>query len=102
MSRTATRPDRPYLGSRELDDVNLVTTQLLTELWIVKDRLAVVEKLLEQKQYVNRADIDEFVPTTEFAGELLRERDALARRVIGAPFNVESSLESLRSDRETG
>lgn len=102
MSRTVTRPDRPYLGDRAMDDVTLVTTQLLTELWIVKDRLAVVEKLLEEKQVLERAQVDAFVPAADFASELARERDALVRRVVGAPFNVSSDVDSLRREQETG
>jgi hypothetical protein len=102
MSKTVKRPERPYLGKRELDDVMLMTTQLLTELWIVKDRLAVVEKLLQEKQLLDRAHVDDFVPAGEFANELTRERDALVRRVVGAPFNVDSDVDSLRSERDIG
>ena len=102
MNRTVERPERPYLGSRELDDMTLVTTQLLTELWIVKDRLAVVEKLLEEKRLLNRTEVNAYLPAAEFAGELDRERDALVRRVVGAPMNVSSDLESLRREREIG
>ena len=43
MSRTVERPARPYLGQMELDDVMRMNTELLAELWILRDRVTVLD-----------------------------------------------------------
>jgi len=102
MNRTARRPDRPYLASRESDAAALVSTQLMTELWILKDRVAVLEQLLQERQVLSRVEISEYVPTGSFAEELDRERDAYVSRVAGAPFNDETDIEALRRASDVG
>jgi hypothetical protein len=100
MTRTVQRPDVPYLGSRELDDAMLVIAQLVAELWIVKDRVAVLEKLLEDRNVLNTDEVTNHAPDGALAARLDRERDAFVKRVMGAPFNVSSDIESLRSDAD--
>jgi hypothetical protein len=34
MSRTVDRPERPYLESRQLDDLMRINSELLAELWV--------------------------------------------------------------------
>ena len=72
MSRTVTRPERPYLGQKELDDVVRMNTELLAELWILRDRVIVLEHMLEQKKVIDRQALTDFVPEGELARELER------------------------------
>ena len=85
MANTVDRPARPYLGQRELDDVMRMNSELLAELWILRDRVTVLEHLLEEKQVLKRQEISEHVPGEALSAELTREREALVRRVAGAP-----------------
>ena len=41
--RTVDRPERPYLGQKELDDVMRMNTELLAELWILRDRVTALQ-----------------------------------------------------------
>ena len=102
MNRTVKRPERPYLGQRELDDVMRVNTELLAELWILRDRVMVLEHLLEQKGVLAPRAVTDFVPQGEFAETLTGERDALVERVIGAPHRDTYDVATLkaRPDRD--
>jgi hypothetical protein len=102
MARTVSRPKRPYLGSSEIDDVMRMNTELLAELWILRDRVTVLEHLLEQRKLLDRKELHDFVPSGELAAELEREREALVRRVAGAPLNTSFDLASLVKDAPIG
>jgi len=73
--------DAPYI-----DELLRMNTELLAELWIVKDRLMVLERVLCDKLAVDRDEIDRFVPDGAFAEELEREREIMMKKVMHAPF----------------
>ncbi len=73
--------DAPYI-----DELLRMNTELLAELWIVKDRLLVLERVLCEKLEIDRDEIDRFVPTGPFAEELDRERETMMKKVMHAPF----------------
>lgn len=100
--RTVDRPERPYLGQKELDDIVKMNTELLAELWILRDRVTVLEHLLEEKQIVSRSALNEFVPKGELAKELERERAALVQRVAGAPHEKTYDFKSLAAQADVG
>ena len=102
MSRTVQRPERPYLGQMELDDLVRMNTELLTELWILRDRVTVLEHLLEQKQVIDRKALGDFVPEGELAKELERERDALVARVAGSPHQKSYDFATLAKQADIG
>ncbi len=102
MSRTVQRPERPYLGQKELDDVMRMNTELLAELWILRDRVTVLEYLLEQKQVIDRQALSDFVPQGALAAELDRERRALVERVAGAPHAESYDFDTLRKQADVG
>ena len=76
--------DAPYV-----DELLRMNTELLAELWIVKDRLMVLEHLVAQKVGLSSEEIDRFVPTGELAARLDREREALLKKVMYSPFAEE-------------
>jgi len=88
-------PPRPITGSEEMDAMMRINTELMSELWILRDRVTVLEKILEDKGVVSREAIDQFAPTGDFAAELDEERDRFVRRVAGAPWELEFTVESL-------
>ena len=102
MSRTVERPERPYLGQRELDDLVRMNSELMAELWILRDRVTVLEHLLEQKQVLKRRDISEFQPAGDLAAELERERRALVERVAGAPHRNSYTVDQLTAQKDIG
>ena len=42
-------PTRPLTGDESLDRLLRMNTELLSELWILRDRMMVLEKILEEK-----------------------------------------------------
>ncbi|MEQ8509747.1 MAG: hypothetical protein RIF37_15565 [Rhodospirillaceae bacterium] len=88
-------PPNPITGSDEMDAMMRINTELMSELWILRDRVTVLEKLLEDKGVVARNDINDYAPEGEFAKELDEERERFVRRVAGAPWEVEFTVESL-------
>jgi hypothetical protein len=75
-----------------------VNSELLAELWILRDRLTVLEHLLAAKGVVERKAIDDFVPTGALATELEKERGAIVRRVMGAPHATRYDFETLKKE----
>ena len=75
-----------YLDENNIDDLARMVTALLSEVWIMRDRMAVMEKLLGAKLEVSSQQIDDFIPNPEFAGYLEGLRDRLVTNVIGAPL----------------
>jgi hypothetical protein len=85
VARTRERPSTPYLGTPEFDHLARMNTELLSELWILRDRVTVLEHLLEQKAVIERRALDTLVPEGALAEELERERARLVERVVGVP-----------------
>ncbi|MFZ2176894.1 MAG: hypothetical protein WAW17_23230 [Rhodococcus sp. (in: high G+C Gram-positive bacteria)] len=77
--------ERPqYLESARLDDLARMVTELTSELWILKDRNMILEKLLEESGVLTGGAVDEYQPDATLSATLLGERRALTQRVFGA------------------
>jgi hypothetical protein len=84
-TRNGTR--RPvYLESEQQDDLVRLCLRLLNEVWTLRDRLTVVEALLETHAAIPRESIETYVPEAALAEELAAERLAMIKRVMDAPF----------------
>src|SRR3546814_13965063 len=87
-----------YLGPDNIDDLGRMVTALLTELWITRDRVAVLEQLLEDKKIVLPGEVDDYIPSEDFEADLERIRDRMAPNVIGAPLAArERSVDPLHA-----
>jgi hypothetical protein len=74
-----------------LEQLTSTCAELAAEVWVLRDRLTIVEYLLEQRGGVTRAEIDAFQPDGALAAELAAARSALAQRVLpSAPGRTES------------
>lgn len=58
-------------------------TQLMAELWVVKDRLTVLEHLLEEKGLLETKAVSDFLPEGNLADHLDRERERYIKRIQG-------------------
>ena len=95
-----------YLGPDNIDDLGRMVTALLTELWITRDRVAVLEQMLHEKGIVAAREIDDYIPSPAFDAELETIRDRMAGNVIGAPLaarerSVDQILERAGLSRPT-
>lgn len=73
------------LDTSNVDDLGRMLMALVQEVWVMRDRMAVTEKLLAERAGITAADIDDYVADPAFAAELEALRDRFAARVVGAP-----------------
>jgi hypothetical protein len=90
------REARKYLTSDDVDQLARQNTQLMTELWIVKDRLAVLENLLAEKGILAADEVDGAVPDEALGAKLDRERERFIQRIVGIPPE-ERTIERLKA-----
>jgi hypothetical protein len=84
-----------YLDGKINEDLARMVTELTSEVWVLRDRLMVLEHLLASQGVVAQGQLDEFVPDDELTANLQAEREALVARVIGAPHNKDITVEGL-------
>lgn len=90
------RSPRQYLDPRDVDQLARQNTQLMTELWIVKDRLAVLENLLTEKGLLAPDEVDGAHPDDALMARLDVERERFITRIVGlAP--EERTTENLKA-----
>jgi len=78
-----------YLRADDTDALARMVLALLSEVWIVRDRAAIMEKLLIDHGVLAEGAVEEFVPSAEFALELEKLRNRLVGNVVGAPLASE-------------
>ena len=98
MTRTVHRPERPNLSTTELDTLGRTQTELLSELWILRDRVLVMEHLLVKAGLLEENQIDDYAPPQDLTEKLDADRDELVARVIGAGHRQHFSVESLKAE----
>jgi len=85
-NRPTDPPDRQILGTDQIDNLGQALLVLTRELWVVKDRVAVLEKVLE-KHGIPASEIDGFQPDEAFEADLQAQRqhliDAVLKALIG-------------------
>lgn len=100
MTRTTEKPKTPNLSSQEMDALGRTQTELLSELWILRDRVLVLEQLLTQAGILSENQIDHYDPPDEMTAKLDADRDALVARVIGAGHRQVLSVEALKAEAQ--
>ena len=88
-------PKQPSTGDEMMDNLIRMNTELMSELWVLRDRVTILEHMLQEKGTISRKALDDFVPTGELAKELVRERDGLVEKVVGGAWMQGFSVESL-------
>ena len=79
-SRAAT--SGPALHPGQIDHLGKAVLLLARELWVTRDRLAVLEAVLEAQGIAVAEAIRDFQPEGALAERLAAEREALARALI--------------------
>ena len=75
-----------YLNEDNVDDLGRMVAALLSEVWIIRDRMAVLEGLLVKNNVVLPDAIENFSFTPEQEAELEKVRDRMVSAVVGAPI----------------
>lgn len=84
-----------YLSSQDVDYLVRMNMALLSELWITRDRLAILEETLAKNGAITRQEIDGHQPSAEFSDYLDSLRAVVVESVLGAPFRSTETVESL-------
>jgi hypothetical protein len=86
-----------YLQDGTVEDVARMVESLTEELWILKDRVMVLERLLVDRGVLGETDVDEHEPDEALGALLARDRQRVIRKVLGAP--LASYGTTVRADR---
>ncbi len=76
----------PYLETMDVEDLGRMVMSLLSELWITRDRVAVLEELLEQKGVLETGSVESFEWTPQSEPRIEAVRDRMIAQVMGAPL----------------
>ncbi len=85
------RSHRTYLVPEDIDQLVRQNTNLMAELWIVKDRLAILEHVLQEKGILQSGQVDDLDPEGSLAQWLDEERAAYVERVVGIDPNTRTA-----------
>lgn len=88
-------PGDGYLKAASADQATRMVLELLSELWIARDRAAVLEQLLVEKGVLAPGAIDGYEPQGEFAARLEALRELTVENVLSAPFRHEETVDTL-------
>lgn len=91
--------DNPvYLDRPEnVDGLFSALMEVASEVWVLRDRCAVLEELLAERGSVTREEIDRYQPGPELAKRLTAERELFLKRVMAAAANTTPPVPGGRS-----
>jgi hypothetical protein len=65
-----------------IDTLLSIVLGLGNEVYVLRDRMRIIEKMLEAKGTISRADIEAYKPTPEEEEELRKDNDAFMARLF--------------------
>lgn len=77
------RTQPSYLKPEDIETLARQNVQLMTELWILKDRVFLLEDMLAKQSIIERADFEMKEPDEALSKELEAERVAYIKRIVG-------------------
>lgn len=75
-----------YIGDERLDELARISIGLMKEVWLLRDRLMVLERALERSGAIERSAIDRAEPDGAAEAEIRMEVDRMIGRVFGKAF----------------
>jgi hypothetical protein len=77
-------PEPAFFDNPAIDNLIAVTLELGAEMWVQRERMRIIERLLAENGVVTAQMIEQHQPTPEQAAEARAEREAFVNRVYGA------------------
>ena len=59
-----------------------IVVSLANEVYVLRDRLRIIEKMLEAKGTISRADVEAYKPTPDEEEEIRKDNDAFIARLF--------------------
>lgn len=81
--RPVPAPQPAFFDNPVIDNLIAVTLELGAELWVQRERMRIVERLLAEKGVVTPELIEQYTPSPEESERSRVERDAFVQRVFG-------------------
>jgi hypothetical protein len=72
----------PQFENPETDTLLGIVLSLGNEVYVLRDRMRIIEKMLEAKGTISRADIEAYKPTPEEEEEIRKDNDAFMARLF--------------------
>ncbi|MFT4254602.1 MAG: hypothetical protein QM608_19210 [Caulobacter sp.] len=76
--------NRRMLTADQIDDLGEAILSLTREIWVLTDRVHVLEAVLESHGVLANAEIDAFQPGPELQAQLNAKRDAIVQNLLRA------------------
>lgn len=86
-----------FLGDPVLDRMMKVIISLSQEVYVLRDRLGVIEHLLDERRMISRTDIEGYRPDATHQSRILGERDAFVERLLSPLIEGDEEAESDRA-----
>ena len=86
-----------FLGDPVLDRMMKIILSLSQEVYVLRDRLGIIEHLMDEKQMISRADIEGYQPDESSNRRLLEERDAFIERLLSPLIDGDEGAQSDRA-----
>lgn len=80
----APAPQPAFFDNPAIDNLIAVTLELGSELWVQRERMRVIERLLAERGVVTAAAIEQYHSTPEESARAQLERDAFVNRLYAA------------------
>ncbi len=77
-----------YLGDERLNELARLCMALLREVWILRDRQLALERILDDRNVLDRAALEDFDPDPEHEERIRLEVDRLVDRVFVSAFRA--------------
>jgi len=77
-------PQPAFFDNPAIDNLIAVTLELGAELWVQRERMRVVERLLAERGVVTAEAVEQYSSTPEELARVQNERDAFVNRVYAA------------------
>lgn len=85
----------PYLKDEVLDALARMNMELLSELWIARDRIAVLEQILIDNGVIQPNSVDDYAPSEAVTEKIAAIRKLMVENVLAAPWRSETSVQAL-------
>lgn len=76
-----------------MDQMHAMVLALATEVSVLFDRFDAIERILDQKGVLNRADLEAWSPDTTAEDERKAKRDALIKRLFRSVRDARTNVE---------
>lgn len=77
-------PEPAFFDNPAIDNLIAVTMELGAELWVQRERMRIIEKILAEKGVVTAELIEQYTPSAEESAAVRAERDDFVQRLFGA------------------